>query len=325
MKISFTRITLFFLFCFHAQYAVSQSEVFVPQGKPIVKVFSDFSTQISQGKAQSGFQLSRAYLGYNYRFSQNISGQVVLDVANSAGLQPSSFTTFFKNAYAKYSTEAFTASFGMIGTTAFDLSEDIWGKRYLYKSLQDEYGFSSSADLGATISYQFVDQLSADISVFNGEGYKKVQMDSVFQFAMGITVQPINHFYLRLYGDYMQGAAVQNTLGAFLGYQSSKASAGIDYSHQRGNGMLSGYDFEGYSVFGTYILSEKFSVFARFDHLQSAQIGASSWNVSDGELYMAGLEYSPIKGIKITPNLRLLDYAVGSAASHIFVNFEMSW
>lgn len=327
MKVSSISIALFLLFYFNVQHVVSQSETFVPHGKPIVKVFSDFSTHINNGKTQSGFQISRAYFGYNYQLSQHISGQVVFDVANQGGLQPSAFTALLKNAYAKYDNERFVASFGMIGTTAFNLSEKLWGKRYLYKSMQDEYGFSSSADLGATVSYQFIPQLSVDISVFNGEGYKKVQMDNVLQFAAGITLNPTNDLYVRLYGDMMKAVATQNTLSAVVGYEGPKASVAAEYSYQQANKMIDQRDFTGISVFGTLALAKKISFFARFDHLQSTKIGVASlpWNLSDGQVYIAGLEYNPIKGIKLAPNFRQVDYANGRAVSQIFVNLEMSW
>jgi len=103
-------------------------------------------------------------------------------------LNPSAFTAFLKNAYAEYSHGMVKADLGLIGTTMFSLQESVWGKRYLYKSFQDQYGFQSSADLGAKVNLQFIPELSLDLAVFNGEGYKKVQADSTMQFSIGLTV-----------------------------------------------------------------------------------------------------------------------------------------
>ena len=42
----------------------------------------------------------------------------------------------------------------MIGGKQFNDQEMIWGYRYLYKTLQDEYKFGSSADLGVNAEFK---------------------------------------------------------------------------------------------------------------------------------------------------------------------------
>lgn len=326
MKLFLISLTFVLLFWLNIQYVVGQELTFLPHGKPIVRVFSDFSTQMSHGKSHSAFQMSRAYFGYSYHISPHLSGRILFDVANSRGLQPSSFTAILKNAYAMYSTDAFAASFGMISTQGFALSEKQWGKRYLYKSMQDEYGFSSSADLGASISYRFIPQLSVDVSVFNGEGYKKIEMDSALQLAAGITMRPFKQLSVRLYGDYMKTSTEQYTLAAFLGYQDNKANIGVEYAYQHGHRLRPNHNYGGVSAFGTYALAPKLSMFVRFDHIQSNSLQSENiaWRESDGQVYITGLEYAPVKGIKLSPNLRQIEYANGTAATHVFINLEMS-
>ena len=63
----------------------------------------------------------------------------------------------------------------MVGTKNFKFMEKAWGKRYIYKSLQDENKWSNSADLGLTLDYKLSDNLSLDFQVLNGEGYKNLQ------------------------------------------------------------------------------------------------------------------------------------------------------
>ena len=41
----------------------------------------------------------------------------------------------------------------MIGTKNFKFMEKAWGKRYIYKSLQDQNKWANSADLGVTLDY----------------------------------------------------------------------------------------------------------------------------------------------------------------------------
>ena len=39
---------------------------FKPSGKPVVTVFTDFRVQSTDGKTNTAFEISRAYLGYAY-------------------------------------------------------------------------------------------------------------------------------------------------------------------------------------------------------------------------------------------------------------------
>jgi len=64
---------------------------------------------------------------------------------------------------------------GMIGGKQFNDQEKIWGYRYLYKTLQDEYKFGSSADLGVNAEIKLSDKLTSNVFIVNGEGYKNVQ------------------------------------------------------------------------------------------------------------------------------------------------------
>ncbi|HLP04886.1 MAG TPA: hypothetical protein VK152_05595 [Paludibacter sp.] len=313
--------------------AASQGE-FKPSGKPIVTVFSDFSNTTTAGKSNNAFEVSRAYLGYGYNFSPDFSGKVVFDIANKAGLTPSDFTVFLKNAYAEYSHGIVKANLGMVGTTMFGLQESVWGKRYLYKSFQDQYGFGNSADLGASVKLQFIPQVSLDLAVFNGEGYKKVQGDSTMQFAAGLTLQPIKNLYVRAYYDYLNkqsyltSRVAQTSFNVFVGYKSDKGTVAAEYNSQNGNKNTAGHNWSGISVYGTLPFAKQFTAIARFDDLMSKKAGASNtgWNTStDGQVYLAGVEYAPVKGIQITPNVRYSQLTTGNASTSINVNVGMSF
>ena len=112
-------------------------------------------------------------MGYEYNFSTEWYGKVVLDVGNP-GAGKHEMAAFLKNAYMEYEKDKLAVSFGLISTTQFKVSEKIWGLRYIEKSFQDAYKFNSSADLGFNIDYTFSDFISADFSIINGEGYKKI-------------------------------------------------------------------------------------------------------------------------------------------------------
>jgi hypothetical protein len=53
--------------------------------------------------------------------------------------------------------------------------------------------------------------------------------------------------------------------------------------------------------------SKKVKVFARWDKLSSNTLSGEpfSWNYSkDGQAVIAGIEYSPVKGVKLAPNFK---------------------
>ena len=334
-KILISAISLIFIsLSISAQNAGSTQDSFKPSGKPIVTVFSDFTNTTTKSTSNNAFELTRAYFGYGYNFSQDFSGKVVFDIANSAGLNPSAFTAFLKNAYTEYSNGMVKADLGLIGTSMFSLQESVWGKRYMYKSFQDQYGFGSSADLGAKVNLQFIPELSLDLAVFNGEGYKKVQADSTMQFAVGLTAQPIKNLYARVYYDYMNkqsyatAKVAQSSFNVFVGYKSDKATVAAEYNTQMGNKNTADHNWSGLSVYGTLPFAKQFTAIARFDDLMSSKVGTATtgWNTStDGQVYMAGIEFAPVKGIQITPNFRYSSLTSGTNSTSINLNLGMSF
>jgi hypothetical protein len=339
-KILISALSLMFVsLTISAQNSSNSQDSFKPSGKPIVTVFSDFANTSSNGNSNNAIELSRAYFGYGYNFSQDFSGKVVFDIANNAAAGTtapgvSAFTAFLKNAYAEYSHGIVKANFGLIGTTMFSLQESTWGKRYMYKSFQDNYGFGNSADLGASVKLQFIPEVSLDLAVFNGEGYKKVQADSTMQFAAGLTLQPIKNLYVRAYYDYLNkqsyltSKVAQTSFNVFVGYKSDKGTLAAEYNTQNGNKNTTDHNLSGLSVYGTLPFAGQFTAIARFDDLMSSKVGTATigWNTAtDGQVYMAGVEYAPVKGIQITPNVRYSKLTAGTTATSLNVNVGMSF
>lgn len=283
---------------------------FKPSGSPIVTVFTDFRVQSTDGKTNTAFEISRAYLGYAYNFSPYFSAKAVMDVTDkNNGYQGSAYTAYIKNAYGEYSRNGLIVDFGLIGTNTFNLQESLWGKRYLLKSFQDLNGYASSADLGLGIKYQIIPELSVDAQVVNGEGYKSVQSDSAVKVSAGITYQPIKKLYMRVYGDYQKKQQAQTTFNAMIAYKDDKFTVGGEYNLQTGHNKVKDHNLSGLSFWGTYNPCKKFAVFARYDNLTSKKINGATdgWNSTDGNLYAAGLEILPAKGIAISPNVQISD------------------
>ena len=286
--------------------ASSQNENFKPGGKPIVLVYSNFHSDFVDNEAIPAFEIQRAYLGYEYNFSNEWTGKIIFDVANP-GIGNLQMTAFLKNAYFQYKKNNFTAFFGMIATTQFKASEAIWGNRYIEKSFQDAYGFNASADLGFDLEYQLCSAAGVDFSVTNGEGYKKIQADNLLRPGAGLTLKPVKNILARVYADIYGDTVKQKSLAAFLAYTGKTLTVGSEFNLQTNHGMVKGENLSGVSFYANLYASQKVKFFGRFDNLISNTPGgaAQDWNIAkDGQLILAGIEYNPVKGIKLTPNFR---------------------
>src|SRR5574344_1330245 len=313
-----------------AGMAQETTSTFKPSGSPIVTVFTDFRVQSTDGKTNTAFEISRAYLGYAYNFSPYFSTKAVMDVTDkNNGYQGSAYTAYIKNAYGEYSRNGLTLDFGLIGTNTFNLQEALWGKRYLLKSFQDLNGYASSADLGLGIKYQIAPELSVDAQIVNGEGYKSIQADSAVKVSVGLTYQPIKKLYVRVYGDYLKKNEAQTTFNAMVAYKDDKLTLAGEYNLQTGNNKVKDNNLSGVSFWGTYSPSKKVAIFARYDNLTSKKINGASegWNAAkDGNLYAAGLEFFPAKGIAIAPNIQISDPSKSGAktTTSYLVSFKYS-
>ncbi len=287
-------------------FSQNEDSGFKPNGKPFVKVYNNYHTSFSDGRAAPAFEITRAYFGYKFNLSKQISGKLNIDVGNP-GVGKLQMTAFLKNAYMKYKANNLTVNFGLIPTLQFKVEEGIWGYRYLEKTFADKYKLGASADLGVSVAYKFAGFLSADMSVVNGEGYKKLQNDSVLRTSIGITVTPVKNLTLRGYYDFMGQDATQSSLAAFAGYTGKNLIMGASYNLQSNNSMDKGHDLSGVSLFITVVPSKKTKLLVRYDNLSSNKMNgaANAWNLSkDGQLFIAGIEYNPVKGLKLTPNFQ---------------------
>lgn len=306
----------------------TNSDEYTPSGKPFAKLFTNFHNTHTDGKDFSQFELTRVYLGYQYSFSENFSAKANFDIGNpeSGNLEMSAYV---KNAFVQYKNKGLTANFGLIGTTIFKLQEDVWGNRYMFKMFADQYKMGHSADLGANVSYKFCDFFSADVAVFNGEGYKKLEGDSTLKYAAGVTITPMKNFYIRAFYDHMKKESAQQTLAFFVGYKGPKFTAGAEYNSQLNHDMEEGQDYSGYSVYGSYAF-KKVRVYGRYDNVTSVTYDneMDPWNISkDGQQIIAGIEFSPVKGIKISPNYQLWSPAKSTAPAitGAFLSLEIKY
>jgi hypothetical protein len=319
---------------------------FVPKGKAFGKVFFNYNYNFTEDATQrNSFAIQRTYLGYKYNFSEDISVKITLDGARSS--DASDFTVFLKTAQLDWKvTKPVTLSIGMIGLKQFDTQEKFWGYRYLFKSFQDEFKLGSSADLGINAEIKIIESLKANVFVLNGEGYTSAQdMNGRIKAGGNLIFTPVKGLeikgYYDIYGGKMQihdsisrdTVSVQ-TLAIFAGYKTDKFRVGAEVDYQmdgkKYNEQAADHDILGMAVYGTYVINKKFEVFAEWLKFQSNKVGndTETWNnKQDGNIILGGLQYTPVKGVKIAANYRafVFDDPDIKTGSYFFLNFEFAF
>lgn len=307
--------------------AQNTEKSFEPNGSPFAKIFVNYHS-LSVGKEKNtAFQLQRAYFGYSYNLSETFSSKVNLDVGNPENGSKLEMTAYLKNAYVQYEEYGITTKFGLIPTSQFELSEKIWAGRYLYKSFQDQHDMGYSADLGMYLSYKIHKIISVDASILNGEGYKKLAADNIMKYAAGVTLKPLEGVTLRTYYDELGNSVIQRTIAFFGAYQYENLTFGAEYNQQLNHKNIKDSDLKGMSFFGSYKTSFA-RFFARFDQLSSKD----NWNEmskknADGSAIIAGAEFFPVRGLKISPNYQGWTPKVKGAdpTYGLYINFEIKY
>lgn len=316
-------------------------DTFKPSGKIIARAFFDYSTGIDNEDNEQGFDITRAFLGYDYKITPSLSARVVLDGASgrssSGKLEP-----YLRNAYLNWKDYGVNINIGLTGLLQFSTQENYWKHRYVLKSFQDLNKMAPSVDLGFTTKYTFNRYFSADFSLTNGEGYKNISQDNSMRYAVGLDFYPVKNILVRLYGDIYNesedlrdstpedaaniGYKSQYSIAALLGYQNESISVGAEYNHLFNKGFIENKNYFGYSFYTSIKFHSKWRAFARYDLMDSKTPSGftSPWNDLDGQLMIAGVEFAPLKQLKIAPNLRNINPDRDKSERYVFVNVEFN-
>ncbi len=293
--------------------ALGQNEEFNPSGKVYGRVFSNFHESVLGEDQSSAFEITQAYFGYKYKMSPDFSAEIKLDIGDQEGGEYSKLKryAYFKKAELKYHKNKFTARFGIISMKQFGIQEKFWEKKYVKKTYLDYYKFGPSADIGFAISYDFLDNLTFDALVMNGEGYKKLQSDDTYKGGFGITYKPVNNLTIRYYSDFMHQKVWQNNYNGFVGYKKKDVwSIAAEYNYMINNSNDEDHHYGGYSIYGSYNIAEKWELFVRYDYIGSEKVGdnTQAWHAatetgtypkSDGDYIIGGIQFMPIKKVRI--------------------------
>jgi len=125
----------------------------------------------------NNFDVKRAYVNVNGRFSDGVSSRITGDIfRNSDG----SLAYRLKYAYVQYRPEgsALTYKFGEFQTPFIGYDEDLWGYRMQGTVAADRSGYLSSSDFGIGAQGSWNDDaVTMHAGIYNGEFYSKAPGD----------------------------------------------------------------------------------------------------------------------------------------------------
>lgn len=301
-----------------------------------------FSNAANGGeKDVNGIQFRRIYFTYDYNISSKFSSRFRLEADQESKTSNNKIGVYVKDAYLKW-TNIFTGSdfiFGIQPTPAFEISEEIWGHRFLERTIMDLRGIVSSRDIAVSLK----GKLNSDGTIKywlmfgNGSG-NKPELDKYNRYYAHLQFSPFRNFTSTIYLDFKARPKIENpiipdetvsnndiTYALFVGYKKREnISIGIEgFLHQRQNGMISIDEMKnrnglGISAFGSYNFNKEFSFAGRYDLFDPNIDKNSTGDLRNWMLF--SLNYKPDEKVTISPNIIYETYQESSDGR----NFEPS-
>jgi hypothetical protein len=279
-------------------------------GRPIAEIFTDFHYNFNDTTKHTGFDLKRAFLGYQFLPKGNFSAKLLINVGSPDDLANGSYSrryAFFREASIAWSNNNLTITMGMTGTRIMEFQQKFWGKRYIANTFQsiNRYGFV--ADLGITADYIINKTFQADITIMDGEGYSYLQADDNLKTSLGLTITPNERIAVRIYGDIQRQKGLwQPVLIGFIGYKNDLITIGGEIDYKSNIDLVEGHHAWGLSSTAGINISRKTEIFARIDYISSVVLPNDEikWNyLNNGILTVAGVQYTFNQYVKVA-----LDY-----------------
>lgn len=266
------------------------------------------------------FELRRAYLGYDYTFSDKFTSQFLLE-GNDKILTSTRLGLFIKAANVEWKAfDNMSFAVGIIPTPTWSwaLNEKSWNYRSIEKTIIDMRGVGNGSDLGIATRGKFdkAGNYGFAFMIGNGNG-QKPEINKYKKYYGTFFAKPVTGLSLEVYGDYEPGAGEKNktTLRGFAGYQYKKFSIGVEVFQQTqknaGGTDINAVPFGISSfVWGTlYVKKDKpvLNAFARFD-MYDPDTKNDTLGYKENFITL-GFDYMPIENVHFMPNVWVNSYS----------------
>lgn len=275
--------------------ATAWGEEAAPQESTTVsgKMFVDISYIDNESDGNSvdptgwGNDVKRFYVGIDHKFDDMWSANVTTDfnfIANDSETQ-----VFVKKAYVQAKVaDALVVRAGSADLPWVPFVEGLYGFRYVENVVTDRDKFGTSADWGLHALGKFMGgKIAYAASVVNGGGYKNSSRTNSVDFEGRVSIEPISGLTFAL-GGY-SGKLGQDTEAnpaertatrkdVLVAYVHGPIRAGAEYFEANNwktvqNAVAvpppgtTSDDTDGYSLWGSYQITQMFGAFARYDRV----------------------------------------------------------
>ncbi|MEO8514237.1 MAG: hypothetical protein ABI543_11795 [Ignavibacteria bacterium] len=273
-----------------------------------------------------GFEIRRAYLGYDYTFNDKFSSQILLE-GNDKIITSTRLGLFIKTAFVEWKAfEKMSFAIGLVPTPAFSwgLDEKAWSYRSIEKTILDMRGFAPSSDLGIATRGRFdkAGNYGFGFMIGNGNG-QKPEINKFKRYYGTLFAKPVKGLQMEVYADYEPAADDKNktTLKGFVGYTVDKFNFGVEAFEQMQKNA-GGKDIDaapfGISAFvwGNLLGKENkpvLNAFARYDMFNPDMKNDSTGYKEN--FITVGLDYMPIENIHFMPNVWVNSYSAKTTSA----------
>ena len=274
-------------------------------------------------KDQHGFWFRRIYFTYDYKINQNWSTRLRLEMNQEGDFTSKiAMVPVVKDAWLRYKFSGQSIYVGISSTPTWSLIEDVWGYRSLEKTPLDLNKMASSRDFGIAGKGKFDEDGIFNYHVMFGNGSSnKQEIDKGKSGMLSLSAKLKNGLILEFYGDYADHAGNTDTyiLQGFAAFQMENFRIGAQYAYQL---LQQGSESDKWlrlaSVFAVGDVSENVSLLARVDRTfnQNPKGDDIAYIPLDPTakytLLIFGVDWHPIKNVKIIPNIEYVSYSKNS-------------
>ncbi|MCF8368748.1 MAG: hypothetical protein K9G76_06870 [Bacteroidales bacterium] len=308
------------------------------------QIYTDFRYCFQDNyQPRAAFNFNQGIIGYRHQLSDKLSGIIMYDVTrtthfyeitDTAGnpmnydyFEGSKYTAYLKMAEIKWSINDYLdLRVGQLLNTQYLTFQDkFWGYRFVDVTYQEKYRLGMPADFGAQLDLKIKDKFLNQFSIVNGEGpFRHQDENGKFIFSNNMQYYPTKQITLKLYVDYgaspdtAENRKDKSVISGFAGYKTDKFRIGGEYTYVTNFGYYDKTNYYGYSVYGGVILTEKFQLLARYDHLDMSLPEEDNFL----DYYILGFQYEPEKKFTTSVNFR---YFSIDKLPFIYFNFGLKF
>ncbi|MFN7143980.1 MAG: hypothetical protein ACK4YP_09405 [Myxococcota bacterium] len=282
-----------------------------PVVKPSGVIFARYGYDLTDGAdGYNEFSLDRVYLRTDVQINKTFGARVTLDADRMKPFElgtgeevtyDTKYRVFVKHAYLEAKDLGpLKVRAGMVATPYTGFYDDLWGNRYITEAFSKNAGVLETADLGVQLVGKHAGGLvDWNVSVLNGEGYGKLEVDAGKAVQARLTVDPLAKLEDRdlpltgfaSYSGHPSTGVPTFVWGGAAGFQMPRLFVWAEVLGEI-EGATQGF---GYSATLSPRLPRYAGIIARYDHWDPDTATAG-----DGEnLLIAGLEKDFLEKVSV--------------------------